>query len=450
MVHDLTSGSPLRRILSFTFPILIGNLFQQFYNIVDSIIVGKYLGVEAFAAVGSTGALNGLVLGFAVGICGGLCIPIAQNIGAGDIKQLRRAVAHGVYITAAVSIVISVVMLFCTKPLLIFLKTPENIVDDAAQYLTILFAGSSTMMMYNLLAGYIRALGDSRTPLYYLMIACLLSAVLDLLFVGTLGMGVAGAAWATVFSQFLSGLLCLRAIKRNFPILHFTRDDAKFSFPLCLKLCRASVPVGMQLFITSIGSITLQTAVNGLGSAAVAAMSAGGKVQGVIVLPIDSTGGAIATFASQNYGARRIDRVRTGMRQIMMACAGYSLIALLIAQLWGMEFAKIFLNNSETEIHGLVQTYFSINSFFYIPLSLIYVYRNALQGLGYANAAMGSGILEMIGRAGVSVLLVGTFGFTAACFSNPAAWTMAGLFVLPMYGWVSKKLQRSLQSTGEG
>lgn len=433
MVRDLTTGNPLRRILEFCLPVFIGNLFQQVYNMADSIIVGNYLGVEAFAAVGSTGALNFLVLGFALGLCSGLCIPLAQAFGAGDIKALRQAEAHGLYIAGAVSLVIGVVMWISTRPILQLLQTPENILEDASLYLSIVFAGSFSIILYNLLAGFMRALGDSRTPLLYLVVACITNILLDLLFIAVLHMGVEGAALATVIAQLLSGLLCLRAIRRHFPILHFTRKDARLSWPLVGRLTGIGLPMGLQFSITALGTIVLQTSVNGLGSGAVAAMSAGSKVMGVLGIPLEAAGISMATFTSQNWGAKRLDRVRTGIWQMTLVSAAYCLVALVIARLWGSNLAEIFLDRNQRDIHILIQQYLGINSLYLIPLMLVFVYRNALQGLGYTNAAMGAGLLEMVGRIAIVAFLVPVFGFAAACYAGPVAWILADLLLVPVF-----------------
>lgn len=445
MVRDMTSGSPIKRILAFCLPLFIGNLFQQFYGMVDSMIVGKYLGVQAFAAVGSTGSINFLIIGFALGLCMGMTIPVSQDFGAGNIQSLRRCVAHAVYLAIAASAIIGVVMTIYTRPVLQLLNTPPDIIDGATSYISIIFGGVGTIILYNLLSGLMRALGDSRTPLYYLIVACIVNVVLDIVFIRYMGMGVEGAAWATVIAQLISGLLCLYSIWKHFPMLHFTRKDAKFSWKIVGRLSGISLPMGLQFSITAIGSIMMQAAVNGLGSSMVAAMSAGSRVQAAVCTPLEAAGITMATYASQNYGAKRFDRVRKGTFQIMCLCAVYCVVALGIANLWGIEIAKLFIRAEETEILALAEQYFCINAYFFVALGVVLVYRNTLQGLGYTKAAMCAGLLEMIARATVSLILVPAFGFDGACFSNPAAWLAADLFLLPMYYWGLQKLQRAQQ-----
>lgn len=442
MVRDLSIGNPLKRIFGFCVPLLIGNLFQQLYSMADSVIVGKYLGVDAFAAVGSTGSLNLLILGFALGLCSGVCIPIAQHFGAGNIKELRRCVAHGIYIAIAVSVFIGGLMTIFTRPVLILLGTPANILDDACAYLIVIFAGTGITILYNLLAGYMRALGDSSTPFLILVIACLCNIGLDLLFIAVFHMGVAGAALATLVSQLVSVFLCIRAIFKRFPVLRFTRKDAKPSWRIIGGLLRISVPLGLQSSIIAVGSIVLQSAINGLGSAAVAAMYAGGKVQSMLTVPMESLGITMAIFVGQNYGAGHIDRVKKGVSQALLICLAYAAVALSLGLILGPNIAEIFLDRSEVALHALVNQFLTIQGYFYGFLGVLYVYRNALQGIGYIKSAMCAGFLETAGRVAVSVLFVSTYGFVATCFAGPAAWALGSVFVMPMYLQAIRKMEK--------
>lgn len=442
MVRDLTEGSPLKRILGFCIPLLIGNLFQQLYSIVDSVIVGKFLGVDAFAAIGSTSSLNALVISFAVGLCSGLSIPIAQHYGAGDIRSLRRAQANALYIAGIAAVLITVLMVLFTRPILVALQTPENILDDAHAYIGTLFAGSAGLILYNIVIGFMRALGDSRTPLFFLVLSSLLNILLDLLFVVTFGMGVAGAALATILAQLFAALLCILIIRKNFPVLHLSRADLRPSLSIMARLSGIALPIGLQFSITAVGSIVLQTAINGLGSAAVAATAVGGKVHGVLFAPMEAVGVSMVIFASQNFGAHRMDRIRQGVREVMLCSVAFSLVAMGIVLLFGKDFAYLFLSNAQPEIYGLVQQFLTITGFFFVPLALIYVYRNTLQGIGYSKAAMGSGLMEMIGRVLVALFLLPSLGFFGACFASPVAWSFADLFLVPMYFYAMAKIEK--------
>ena len=443
MVRDLTNGSPIRRILGFCLPLLIGALFQQLYSMTDSILVARYLGTEAFAAVGSTNSLNVLIIGFALGFCSGLCIPIARHFGERNVRLIRSTVANGLYLAAMVSLLIGVAMTLLTRPVLTLLGTPVNILDNACSYISVLFAGIGIIVSLNVCIGYMRALGDSRTPFIILVFCYLLNIILDLLFLAVFHMGVASAAWALIVSQFLSAFLCLRAISRRFPVLHFSRADAKISFPLIGSLCRLSVPLGLQFFISAIGSISLQVAVNSLGSDAIAAVSAGNKVQAVLLAPLETVGIAVAIFASQNLGANRPDRIRTGSRQILLFCGVYSVAAFGASHLFSSSLAELFLSSAEPKIHTMTQQFLNISAFFYVCTGVIYICRNTLQGLGRTNAIMFAGIPDMVGRMAVGILLVAPYGFYAACFGNPAAWTLTALVLIPMYVTAMRRLRKT-------
>ena len=433
MVRDMTEGHPLKRILAFSAPLLLGNLFQQFYSMADSIIVGQYIGVNAFAAVGSTGSINFLILGFVQGACMGFAIPVAQEFGAGDMRAMRRCVANAAYLSVLVAIAVTALTALFTRDILRWMQTPADIFEDAYSYIFIVFAGTGATVLYNLLASVLRALGDSRTPLIYLIIASIINIALDVVLIAVVPLGVAGAAYATVASQLISGLLCLWHIKRKFLILHIEKQERKFDKELCLRLLHAGVPMGLQFSITAIGSIILQSAVNALGSSVVASISASNRVQNILTCPLETMGATMATYCSQNYGANRIDRVRQGIRQATIVTAVYSVVGLAIAYFCGRTIAQMFISAEETALLDSIRQFLTINGIFYFPLAIILVYRNSLQGLGFSNSAMLAGVFELVARSAVAWLLVGTFGFIAVCFANPAAWIAADCLLLPMY-----------------
>ncbi len=433
MVRDMTEGHPLKRILAFSAPLLLGNLFQQFYSMADSIIVGQYIGVNAFAAVGSTGSINFLILGFVQGACMGFAIPVAQEFGAGDMRAMRRCVANAAYLSVLVAIMVTALTALFTRDILRWMQTPADIFEDAYSYIFIVFAGTGATVLYNLLASVLRALGDSRTPLIYLIIASIINIALDVVLIAVVPLGVAGAAYATVASQLISGLLCLWHIKRKFLILHIEKQERKFDKELCLRLLHAGVPMGLQFSITAIGSIILQSAVNALGSSVVASISASNRVQNILTCPLETMGATMATYCSQNYGANRIDRVRQGIRQATIVTAVYSVVGLAIAYFCGRTIAQMFISAEETALLDSIRQFLTINGIFYFPLAIILVYRNSLQGLGFSNSAMLAGVFELVARSAVAWLLVGTFGFIAVCFTNPAAWIAADCLLLPMY-----------------
>ncbi len=445
MVKDLTNGSPLKLILMFSLPLVLGNLFQQFYNMADTIIVGKCLGVNALAAVGATGSLNFLIMGFATGTCSGLTIPVAQFFGAKDEHNVRRCVANSLYVVLAVTVVLTTVTMLSTRQILELMQTPSDIIDGAYDYLIVIFAGMGVTLLYNLLSGILRALGDSKTPLYFLIIASLLNVVLDLVFIQVFHSGVAGAAYATVISQGVAALLCLVYMIWKFPLLRITGADWQYSWSHIRRMLGIGIPMGLQFSITAVGSIILQSAVNSLGSGVVAAISAGSRVQMLLTQPLDTMGITMATYCGQNLGAMRPDRIRTGVRQATWVSLGYSVAAFLISIMAGKQISLLFLDAGEVQIIGEVYRFLMINGVFYPLLALIFIYRNSLQGLGYAVPAMAAGMFELVGRAAVSFCLVGTLGYTAVCLANPAAWIAADILLLPVYFMAMKRLPGQLR-----
>ena len=322
MVKDMTYGSPTRLIVNFSIPIVIGNLFQQLYNMVDSIIVGQCIGVDALAAVGATGSLNFLVIGFVLGMCSGFCIPVAQSFGAGDYKRMRRCVMNAYYLSILITVTLTTLTVLLTRPILELMQTPANIIDDAYRYIVVIFGGIFSVLFYNLFSGIWRALGDSRTPLYFLILASLLNVVLDLVFILNFSWGVAGAAYATVISQAVSAALCFVYMRRKLPILAASRDECKIDFRIMGRLLYMGLPMALQFSITAIGSIILQSAVNALGSSVVAAVTAAGKVQMIVTQPMETLGLTMATFCGQNLGAGRIDRVTVGVGNCLLIYKG--------------------------------------------------------------------------------------------------------------------------------
>ncbi|MBR4548464.1 MAG: MATE family efflux transporter [Oscillospiraceae bacterium] len=440
MTRDMTTGSPLARILAFCAPLLVGNLFQQFYNLADSILVGRLLGVRAFAAVGATGALSFLILGFALGICSGFAIPIAQSFGAGDMDTVRSRTGQTVWLGLFFSALITAVTYFGTDEILHLMRTPDEIYDDAYRYIFIVFMGTGFTILYNLASGVLRALGDSRTPLYFLMGAVTVNVLLDLLFMGGWGMGVEGAAYATILSQAASGLACLLYIRRKVPLLRLTRRDLRPSLRRMGTIAAIGVPMGLQFSITAVGSILLQSAVNGLGADAVAAVSAGAKVHNIVAAPLESCGVAMATYCGQNLGAGRVDRIRQGLRAMVVLTFLYCGFGFLVNAFAGSDIAWLFVDASETAILVNVRRYLVTMSSFYPLLALVFLLRNGLQGMGFSQQAMLAGLSELVARAAMAFGFVGRFGFRAVCFANPAAWLAADLILLALYRLEIRKL----------
>ena len=433
MVNDMTTGNSARKIFFFSLPLLIGTVFQQVYNLADSAIVGKILGTNPFAAVGLTGSITFFVLGLVFGSCSGFAIPVAQDFGAKDAAGVKRCVANIVWIGIVFAILMTAITVPLTKQILVWMDVPNELMGYAYDYLVWIFVGIGAQMMYNLLASIIRALGDSKTPLYFLIICSILNIGLDIFCIKSLNMGVKGAAIATGVAQLISGVACLVYMVKKFPMLRLSRADMKLHLPTVKRLIGIGLPMGLQFSITAIGSIILQKAVNNLGTDIIAGVSAASKVQTLVMSPMDAFGVSMATFAGQNYGARRLDRVRRATKEVTLMLWAYSAIAFCIFFFGANYIVLMFVDPSETKIIDLVHQFVTINGVFYPVLSLIYVYRNTLQGVGFSKAAMLAGLFELIARTVMGLFVVPKLGYTAVCFAHPTAWIMADSILIPLY-----------------
>ncbi len=446
MTKDLTTGDPMKLILGFTLPTLFGMLFQQMYNMVDTMIVGRLLGAKALAAVGATGSISFLIIGFCIGVCSGFAIPVAREMGAGEHGRMRRYVANAVWLSGAFALVMTVATCAGCRAILIAMGTPADIFQGAYDYIFIIFLGIPVTYLYNLLAGVIRSLGDSRTPVYFLAMSSILNIGLDAAFILWFHMGVAGAAVATVASQAVSGLACLWTVKRRFPILRVSREEARPDSGLCRDLCVMGVPMGLQYSVTAIGSIVLQSAVNGLGSLYVAATAAGSKLYGFLACPFDAMGAAMATWCGQNVGAAKLDRLGKGIRACALLGFVYALGAFGAMVAFAPVCAGWFIDPGDGAdtalLTALVSRYVRVGTAFFYPLALVNIVRFSIQGMGYSVLAITSGALEMVARAAVGSLLVPRFGFDAVCFASPAAWVCADLFLIPAAVACIRRLRR--------
>ena len=445
-VKDLTEGSPVRLVLGFAGPLLFGFLFQQLYSFVDTAIVGRYLSAEALAAVGSTSSLNFLILGFCMGICSGFSIPIAQAFGAKDETELRRYVAHSVYLCAVISVVMALATGLLCPALLRLMNTPEEILDSAVSYIQLIFFAIPVTVTYNMASGIMRSLGDSRTPVIFLAMAAIVNIVLDVAFILVFHLGVMGAALATVISQLASGVGCVLVIIKRYPLLRMSKDDLKYRPFFVRQLVGMGIPFGLQYSITAIGSVMMQTAVNGLGTIAVAAVTAGGKLSAFFACVFDALASTMATFAGQNIGARKLERVDQGLRAAGLIGTIYCLIAVTVVWLWGDRLVGLFIDAKEEQVIALAHQFIKTNSAFYIPLLFVNIVRFSIQGMGFTKLAMFAGLAEMVARTLVAVVFVPLFGFTIACFANPAAWIAADLFLFPCYARCMKHLRLRMRT----
>lgn len=434
MTRDLTTGNPMRLVISFAAPLLFGVLFQQLYSFVDTAIVGRFLGAAKLAAVGATGSVNFLVIGLCLGICSGFSIPIAQAFGARDVAELRRCVWHAILLSAGFSLLFGTAATLLCRPMLRLMNTPEEIIDSSARYIGIIFAAIPCCVLYNMASGILRAVGDSRTPVVFLVLASLVNIVLDLFLIVVCGMDVAGAAVATAISQLIAGLGCVAVMVRRFPILHLQRDDRRFSWALGVKMIGIGLPMGLQYSITAIGSVVIQWAINGLGVNAVAAVSAAGKLSAFFASVFDALSSTMATFAGQNIGARKPERVGQGLRAAAILGTVYCLLAFGAVMLFVRPLLGLFVDASaEAQVMEMGSYFLRVNAAFYIPLLFVNIVRLSIQGMGYTRIAMLAGLFEMAARTTVALVLVPAMGFAGACLANPTAWVAADLFLIPCY-----------------
>ena len=438
-MRDLTKGSPAKLILMFTVPLLIGNVFQQFYNMVDMIIVGQTLGKNALAAVGATGSLTFLIIGFAQGLTAGLAIITAQRYGAKDYRGLKKSFAASVVISLIVTIVLTVLSLVFIHPMLQLMQTPPEIIDQAQTFISIILLGIFASMSFNLLSNVIRALGDSRTPLFFLIIAVIINVVLDLIFIIFFGMGVEGAAIATVIGQVSSSVLCLVYIKKKIPLLQLRKKDFSFDKEEIRVHLNAALPMAFQSSIIAIGAIVLQAALNSLGTDVVAAQAAASRIDQFANQPMMSFGIAMATFSAQNYGAKEYGRILKGVKQTLMMSIGFSLVAGATVIFFGHSLMKLFVSSSETRVFELAQTYFNINGSLYWILAILFILRYTLQGLGQSKIPTIAGMMELLMRSFAAIILTGMLGYAGAAAASPLAW--AGSVAVLLYSYLRSMKQ---------
>ena len=435
----MTVGSPGKMILQFTFPLFIGNVFQQLYNMADTIIVGKFVGANALAAVGSTGTIMFLIIGFLQGLTAGFTVPTAQKFGAGDLKAMRKTVGSAAILSAIVSVIMTVVSMLGMKSLLHLLNTPSDIFQDAYSYIMVICAGIFAQVLYNLLASILRALGNSKIPLYFLILAAGLNVVLDLLFIIVFHMGAVGAAYATVISQGVSGALCLIYIVKKVPVLKMKKDDWKMNGHLVKIQFGVGFPMALQYSITAIGSMMMQSALNILGSVVIAGFTAGSKIEQLVTQAYVALGTTMATYSAQNMGAGKIDRIRKGFKNAMIIGTIYSIVTSIFVMTAGKYLTPLFLSENLGEIMGYVDIYLKCVGMFFIPLAIVNIFRNGIQGMGYGLLPMMAGVAELIGRGVVAIIASQKRSYVGVCMASPVAWILAGGLLLVMYYFIMRR-----------
>ena len=440
MTKDMTSGNPLKLIIGFAIPMFLGMLFQQFYSMVDTVIVGKFLGVGPLAGVGSTSSLNFLVIGFCTGVCNGFAIPVSQMFGAKRDSELRRFVANSAWLCVIFSVVITTAIVACCRPLLTLMHTPEDIFEYAYVYIVIIFFGIPTTFLYNVTAAIIRSLGDSRSPVVFLAIASGINIVLDIVFIVAFHMWVEGPALVTVISQGISGLLSLFYMKKKFEILRISKEEWKMRGSYMKTLCYMGIPMGLQYSVTAIGTLVIQAAINGFGSMTVAGVTAAQRINAFISCPIEAIGATMAPYSGQNMGAGKLDRVGKGLRDASLLGFVISAVLFVFVLLTGKQLSLLFLDTADAQVVAYSYRFLVFTAAGYCLLVLVNTVRFTIQGMGFSVFAITSGVLEMIARSLAGLVVVPLIGYTGICLAHPMAWIFADAFLIPAFFYCKKKI----------
>lgn len=444
-VNDMTVGSPMRAIFRFAVPLILGYILQQMYLIIDTVIVGRWIGVNALAAIGASTSIMFLIMGFCNGSCAGFAIPVAQAFGAKDFRKMRTYVSNSYRIAITFAVVITLLSCLFCKKILHLVNTPLEVFDDAYIFLMLQFAAIPFTIGYNLLAGQIRALGNSKQPFYFLITASVVNILLDVLLILILGLGVEGAGIATLLSQAFSVCLCIRFIKKKMQILIPQGEECNFDNKKISILLNNGVPMGLQFSITGIGIIMLQSANNALGTTYVAAFTASMRIKYLFTCVFENIGVAMATYCGQNIGARNAKRIRQGIFSAIRIMLVYFVFTVIIIYPFADEMMELFVNSGEQAVVTNAAMFMRIANYFYPALGILTILRYSIQGLGYSNLSMMSGVMEMIARIGVSLWLVPAFGFLGVCYGDPVAWIAADLFLIPAFIFLYRHIKHTLQ-----
>lgn len=439
----MTNGKAFRLLMAFSIPLFLGNIFQQLYAMVDSIIVGRFVGVEALAAVGAVGGFSFMVVGFATGLTQGFSVLVSQRFGAKDKEGIRKVYTQSILCSFVITIIVSVLFYFLSMPLLRLINTPENIIYLANDYISIIYAFLIASVFYNLFSSILRAVGDSKSPVVFLVIASILNIILDLVFVIVIPLSCMGVAIATVISQGISAIISWVYINKKFPMFRCTKEDWKFDKRICKNLLKIGIPSAIQFSITAIGVIIVQSVLNGFGSDAIAAFSVGNKIESLLTQFFLALGMATSTFVGQNLGAGKIHRIKEGFVWATIIAIAYSIIGLVLALLFAEPLSYIFVdkNSVNPEVIRMSVEYILTVSYFFIPLGFIYVYRTGAQGLGSGKIPMANALIELTLRIITCIVLPPRLGYVGICLASPAAWFFAG-FTLP---FLTHKLYKKIK-----
>lgn len=452
MELDMTKGSPLKLIIKFIIPVIIGNIFQQLYSMVDAIIVGRFVGVDALAAVGATGSITFLILGFTQGLTTGFTVLTSQRYGASDIEGMKKSIGSATILSIFVALIMTVVSMSIMDGLLRVMNTPENIFDMTKTYIMIICAGIAFSVLYNMQASILRAIGNSMVPLVLLLVSSVLNIVLDYVLIVYGNMGVAGAAYATIVSQGVSGILCLIYIIRKVPLLHINRSHMKLEGHRVAKQMSVGIPMALQFSITAVGTILVQAALNLLGSTVVASYSVSCKVEQLVTQPFGAMGVTMATYCAQNRGINDLDRIDKGVKVANIMSAIYSVVIYGVVYMILPYAIRLFITEDIELVYRYARTYIIICGAFFIPLGMIFIFRNALQACGFGFLPMMGGVVELVARAVVAFVAAAYLSYAGVCCANVAAWLTTGIFLWICYKYLMKKMRRDkekhLQANG--
>lgn len=440
MELDMTKGSPSKLIVKFIVPLIIGNIFQQFYSMVDTIIVGRFVGVQALAAVGATGTISFLIIGFMQGLSTGFTVLTAQRFGAGDENGLKVSVGNAAFLSIITTVIMTAISMLGMDKLLRIMNTPEDIFEMSRTYILIICAGMGCTILYNLLSSFLRAVGNSKVPLYFLIVAAGLNIVLDLALILIIPMGVAGAAVATVLSQGIAGVLCLIYIMKKVPLLQIKKEHWKPDYYCCKNQLGIGVPMALQFSITAVGTMLVQAALNMFGSTVVAAYTAACKVEQLVTQPYGAMGMTMATYCAQNRGVNAMDRIRKGVRSANVMSAVYSILIFGVLIVLLPHMIGLFVSGDITEVLGYAEIYIKICGCCFIPLGMIFIFRNAMQGCGYSLLPMLGGVVELICRATMAFVAANYHSYAGVCLGNASAWCVTGIYLAIAYVFMMRRI----------
>lgn len=442
MELDMTKGSPAKLIAKFIVPIIIGNIFQQLYSMVDTIIVGRFVGVQALAAVGATGSLTFLILGFTQGLTTGFTVMTAQRFGAGDREGMKKSIGSAAILSVFVTIIMTVISMAGMNSLLTWMHTPDDIFAMSREYIMIICAGICCNVLYNLLASILRSIGNSVVPLILLVISSVLNIVLDYVLIVYGHMGVGGAAYATIISQGVSGVLCLVYIVRKVPALHVERRHFRLEAQCVRNQLGVGIPMALQFSITAVGTILVQSALNLLGSMVVASYSVSCKVEQLVTQPFAAMGVTMATYCAQNRGVNDLGRIHGGVKAANVMSAVYAVLIYGVVYLILPFAIRLFVTEDISVVYGFARTYIIINGAFFIPLGMIFIFRNALQGCGFGFLPMMGGVVELVSRSAAAFVAASMLSYEGVCLSNASAWLTAGVFLWIVYRFTMGRMVR--------